>query len=217
MNPQIIETIKNPDLIEIISDTSEVIIDSFLESGIIKDIPLIGTLYKGVKIVSSIQDRLFTIKLVNFIKQLENTDLQQRCKMIEGIEANENFKSKVGKKVLFIIDKCEDDEKAKLMGFLFKEFLEEKFTYEDFLKISNSINTLSINDINLIFLNKSYINAFLHNNPNYYLSSGLFNVKFETYLNTNNRVKKAGEIDSYYSTNEIGKKLLKSLESYYNK
>ena len=50
MNPQIIETIKSPDLIEIISDTSEVIIDSFLESGIIKDIPLIGTLYKGVKV-----------------------------------------------------------------------------------------------------------------------------------------------------------------------
>lgn len=66
MSPQIIETIKDPNFIEIISNTSEVVFDAFLEDGIIKDIPLIGTLYKGINLVSSIQDRLFTKKLYFF-------------------------------------------------------------------------------------------------------------------------------------------------------
>ena len=216
MSPQIIETIKDPNFIEIISNTSEVVFDAFLEDGIIKDIPLIGTLYKGINLVSSIQDRLFTRKLYFFLKQLENTDYQKRCQTINQIENDQSFKSKIGHKILFIIDKCEDDEKAELMGFLFKEFLEEKFTYEDFLKLSTLLNTLSITDISLIFTNRNLINYFLKDNPNFYLSSGLFNVRFETFMRNDNRVKKAGEIDAHYTLNKLGIKLIKSLENYYN-
>ncbi|MGJ1198196.1 hypothetical protein ACR777_05060 [Sphingobacterium spiritivorum] len=70
------------------------------------------------------------------------------------IENDDKFQKKVGEKLIFIIDKCEDDEKSVIVAKIFKAYLNEKITYEDFLMLSKSIELLSLWDINEFKTNK---------------------------------------------------------------
>jgi hypothetical protein len=56
------ETIKDTNLKEIIVDISEILADNLLEDGILKEIPIIGTILKLGKFTLNIKDHLFIKK-----------------------------------------------------------------------------------------------------------------------------------------------------------
>ena len=60
----------------------------------------------------------------------------------------------MGEKLLYILDRCEDHEKAELIGHLFLKFLQEQLTYDEFIKSISVIERFSINDIKE-FISKS--------------------------------------------------------------
>ena len=62
------ETIKDSNLAEINADLYEVLIDSFLKDGIVKDIPIIGTILKLSKFSMSLKEHLFLKKIIYFIR-----------------------------------------------------------------------------------------------------------------------------------------------------
>lgn len=141
------ETIKDDKFQDVIVDLSEITIDSLLKDGTLKDIPIIGVLFGITKTTLTVQDKLFTKKLMVFLFQLKKTSNENRKKQIEKIEKDSEYQTKVGEKLLYIIDKCEDHEKAKYIGKLFQCFIEEKIEYDDFLRASRSIELTYLGDL----------------------------------------------------------------------
>jgi hypothetical protein len=141
------ETIKDDKFQDVIIDLSETTLDSLLKDGTLKDIPLIGVIFGIAKTTLTVQDKLFTKKLMVFLLQLKKTSNESRKKQIEKIENDSEYKTKVGEKLLYIIDKCEDHEKAKYIGKLFQCFIEEKIVYDDFLRASRSIELTYLGDL----------------------------------------------------------------------
>lgn len=141
------ETIKDEKFQDVIVDLSETTIDSLLKDGVLKDIPIIGILFGIAKTTLTVQDKLFTKKLMVFLLQLKKTSNESRKKQIEKIENDNEYKTKVGEKLLYIIDKCEDHEKAKYIGKLFQCFIEEKIEYDNFLRASRSIELTYLGDL----------------------------------------------------------------------
>jgi hypothetical protein len=141
------ETIKDQNLQEVIADLGEAAIDSILEESLLKDLPIVGTLLGLTKATMSIQDKLFTKKILHFLFQLKNTDVDKRKRQIEKIESDSKYKTKVGEKLLYIIDKCEDSEKSIYVGKLFQCYIEEKLDYEDFLRASKCIELIFLYDL----------------------------------------------------------------------
>jgi hypothetical protein len=152
LSDKIEETIKDSKFQEVMVDLSEASIDAFLEEGVIKDLPVLGSIYGLAKTAISVQDKLFTKKLLNFLIQLKDTSKESRVKQIEKLESDPKYNMKVGEKLLFIIDKCEDSEKAQIIGRLFQKYLEEKLSYEDFLRASKCI------DLTFIFDLRNFVN-----------------------------------------------------------
>jgi hypothetical protein len=141
------ETIKDDKFQDVIVDLSETTLDSLLKDGTLKDLPIIGALFGIAKTTLTVQDKLFTKKLMVFLLQLQKTSNESRKKQIEKIEKDSEYKTKVGEKLLYIIDKCEDYEKAKYIGKLFQCFIEEKIEYDDFLRASRSIELTYLGDL----------------------------------------------------------------------
>jgi hypothetical protein len=133
------ETIKDDNITEAIAEISEAILDIFFDDGLLKEIPIIGSIYRFSKAGLSISDRLFTKKLIRFLHNLDKIPQQTRKRAIERIENDPKYKTKVGEKLLFIIDRCEDTEKSEIIGKLFKFLLEGKLDYDDFLRASKCI------------------------------------------------------------------------------
>jgi hypothetical protein len=151
------ETIKDDKFQDVIIDLSETTLDTLLKDGALKDIPIIGVLFGIAKTTLTVQDKLFTKKLMVFLLQLKKTSNESRKKQIEKIEKDPEYKTKVGEKLLYIIDKCEDHEKAKYIGKLFQCFIEEKIEYENFLRASRSIELTYLGDLKR-FINEKWKN-----------------------------------------------------------
>jgi hypothetical protein len=140
-------TLKDSDLHNVTMSLSEMVVDKLMETGIAKDIPIIGTVIGIGKATIGIKESLFLKKIVYFITELKNVSSEKRHVMIDQIDNSGNYRTKVGEKLLYIIDKCDDHEKSQIVARLFSAFLSEKISYNEFLRASHIVNQVIHEDL----------------------------------------------------------------------
>lgn len=148
-------TIKNSNLKNITIDLTEAITDSVLKDGLLKEIPIIGTILNLSKLSLDIKDQLFMKKIISFITEIKDISEEKRNRMISEIDSSENYKIKVGEKLLFIIDKCEDYISAEYIAKFFKAFLKNKISYSEFLRCSSIIQNIFLEDFQYFLKNEN--------------------------------------------------------------
>ena len=140
-------TLKNSDLQNVTIGLAEVFTGSLMEDGIAKDIPIIGTVIGLGRASIGIKESMFLKKIIYFISELKNISITKRHEMIDKIDTSGKFRTRVGEKLLYIIDKCEDHEKSQLIAILFSAFLSEKISYEEFLRASHIVDQVMLEDL----------------------------------------------------------------------
>lgn len=141
------ETLKSSDLKNVSQELTEIVIDGFLEEGIIKEIPILGSIIGIGKGVMNISDRLFTKKLLLFILEIKDLTPVERNVQISKIQRDSDYQNSIGEKLLMIVDKCNDSTKASLLGKLFLCTLKNELTYKDFIRCAEIINNASLNSL----------------------------------------------------------------------
>jgi hypothetical protein len=139
-------TLKDSDLQNVTIDIAEAFTDVLLKDGLLKEIPIIGTIIGLTKSTITLVDRLYLKKILYFLTNIKNIDPNKREKLINEIENSEKQRIKVGEKLLYIIDKCEDHLTASYIAKLFNAFLKEEISYPDFLRGSIVIQKMFIED-----------------------------------------------------------------------
>lgn len=163
------ETIVHSDLSEVGIDFSEVLIDSALKEGVLKDLPIIGSLIKIWKAGVTVRDTLFVKKMLLFLNESSKLTEKQRKLIITSLE-DEKYYINVGEKLLSVIDRLEDNEKAIILGKAFKEFGKGNITKEEFWNISFIIDRLPL--LEILLLKDWNNNSLYHIDP---VSSSLYN------------------------------------------
>jgi hypothetical protein len=130
------ETITTSDLKDLSIDIAEVFTDDLLKDGILKELPIIKTIYSIYKTGLSIKDKLFVNKLLYFLNEIKEIEIEKRIQIVNEIDNSEIYKTKVGEKLLFIIDRVDDYEKSQIVGRLFKALLTEIIDYDLFIRCS---------------------------------------------------------------------------------
>lgn len=171
-------TLKNTDLQGVVVDIAEVGIDAMFDDGLLRDVPIVGTIAGLAKFGANVRDRLFLQKILTFLNQLKNISPEKRKKMIDSIDASKKFRVKVGEKLLFSIDACNDYEISELVGRLFSAYLEEKVSYDDFLKASAVLEKIAISDFNW-FIENGHRPGLDLGDVKDLISSGLFELYYE--------------------------------------
>ena len=141
------ETIRNSDLSEVTIDFAENFMDSLFEEGLLKDLPIINTLFGISKMAINIKDKLFLKKIIYFLSGVNHISVEKRSEMIDQINDSGEHKIKVGEKLVYILDKCDDHITAKYIAQLFSALLEKKLNYSDFLKGSRIIQNIFLSDL----------------------------------------------------------------------
>lgn len=147
-------TLKDSDLHNLTEEVGEVALDSLLEEGVLKDIPIIGMISGLTKTALNIQDQLFLKKIIRFLTELRNIDPKERNRLISKIDDSEKFDIKVGEKLLYIIDKCDDHISSKYLAKLFKAFLKEEINYSEFLRGAVIIQNIFTEDLKYFLTKK---------------------------------------------------------------
>lgn len=173
------EAIVNPDLVDLGKELGELSVDSLLEAGLLKDLPVIGTITALGKTALNIRDYLFLKKIVAFLSSLNGISSEKRQAMIKEIDDSKEFQTKVGEKLLYIIDHADDDKSAQVIGLLFKAFLEGRLTYKEFLRSAQIVNVVFFNDL-VAFVNHER-NSYWDNPElqDSLTNSGLFDIEID--------------------------------------
>lgn len=138
--------------IDIIKDNLEVGIDCFIKDGILKELPIVSTIVSGLKIVKSIQDRNLLKRILEFINELNDgtIDPKKLNQYKESIKNDENKCERDMEIVLFYLDRFVDKEKSVFLARLFKAYINQDISWDDFCEYSEIVNRLFIKDIKIL-------------------------------------------------------------------
>jgi hypothetical protein len=141
------KTLKDSDLQNVTIELAETFTDNLLNEGLLKDIPLLGTIIGLANAWFNLSERLLVKKLIYFLSKLQDISAEKRKNMINTIEKSSKYKINIGEKLIYIVDKCDDHTMAEYVAELFTSFLNNKISYSDFLRGSAIIQKLFIQDL----------------------------------------------------------------------
>lgn len=154
-NSLIEKSLLSDDLKKITQDISESIIDSILEDGLLKEIPLISTSISLYKAGQSFRLRNYIKNLYIFLFQLKDIDLHIKENFIKRIDDEENAKNELFERILFLIEKLDNSYKSEIIGKLFKSYIYDKINLNDFLRLCLIIERAFHNDLKYFVYNNS--------------------------------------------------------------
>lgn len=130
-------------------DIAEAIIDSLLDDGILKEIPIIGTVFKLGKTCKSIERMFYVKKILVFAQALQAEDVDVRI-LEERYEYYKNNEKQLTKDLEIIIEYLNRQVgigKSKLFAKAYFALLSQKIDYEDYSIFMESIDQVFLTDL----------------------------------------------------------------------
>lgn len=125
-------------------DYSEIYLDDLIENETLKEIPIVKSIVGVIKGGIAINQFFFAKKLLTFIKQFNDgtLDSQKKEKFKKRLQSDDKFRKKVSENVMVFLDRFIEVNKAKISANLFKAYVEEKITYDQFISINICLERL---------------------------------------------------------------------------
>jgi hypothetical protein len=163
------------ELTNISTNLMEVGVDAVIENGVLKDIPIVGSIVEMIKAGVSVKERFYVRKLITFLNEFKNIDETLRIKFISEELNDDSKKEKFGETILALIEKSDDLNKFKLYAKIFEMHFNGKCTYDDSIRMCSMIEKAFFSDL-------LYICNFKNNSLDNQLVTGeLYKVGFLTF------------------------------------
>lgn len=138
--------------LEFVGDIGEIMIDTVLKDGVLKDVPILGTIVGVGKCIKNVYDIRFAKKLIAFLIPIKDVPSEKRIEAIKKWEEDENYKGKVGDTLIGMIERCDDTVKATWLSKLFYELVLKSNFSRLFMRAEKTLSSLSVMDVQA-FLN----------------------------------------------------------------
>lgn len=160
---------------EFVSDIGEIMIDAVLNDGVLKEVPILGTIVGIGKCIKNVYDIRFAKKLIAFLVPIKDVPSEKRIEAMKNWEENENYRGKVGDTLLGMIERCDDTVKATWLSKLFYELVLKNNLPRVFMRAEKTLSSLSVMDVQA-FLNmpKDQYGHIKQEDCEPYIGSGLY-------------------------------------------
>ena len=185
------------------------IIDKITESKYFDGFPVLSQMLGVIKAVRVVPNYLYAKKTCAFLDGLKSDNMDCDTFSRAMKELNQNPK-KFEEELLFLIEKAENAEKAKILGYITRLFALRCISYEEFISFTNIIN-----NIQMLFLKQ-----FSEKYENFaeLKKSNIYNVLSAQGLIINKNAQMAiGDVPLLFEADlsDSGKKMAKILSSYF--
>jgi hypothetical protein len=137
----------NEHIKEIAIDFSELALDSLTDDGILKDLPVIGTLVRIAKATRSMSDFIFANKIKRFIEASEQMPFEKKEQFRAILDAKPELRQKAGEVVVMALNSADDLKKAGIIGKLFSHFILNEIDFETLRRLLVAVNRAFIDDL----------------------------------------------------------------------
>ena len=145
--PALRDTIFAPSY-EILTEYAEIGIDALLDSDILKDIPIVGTLTKICQIGYNIHDRNLIKQTLGFITGFNTGTLpQERIDEYRNeLEENPAKAEKELGRVLIILGNHVEDMQSQILGSFYKAYVNGAISWDKFCELSEANRRMFVSD-----------------------------------------------------------------------
>jgi hypothetical protein len=143
----LIETIRLSQLPDILEDVAELGLDSALQDGLLRDIPIINWIIGVGKTVIAVRDRFLIKKIWRFLEGLDEVTQEEREELLHRVQEDEEYRRKVGEAIVMYLDRYDHLDKAYLMSKVLCAYGRQQIDYNEFLRVSTSIERAFIRDL----------------------------------------------------------------------
>ena len=152
---------------EWLASLGEVALDSFLVDGLIKDIPILGSIVGVIKGTLAIRNHAFIRKLALFVLESSVVSDKAKREFKEHLSSDPEFKKSTGTHLIIVLDRLDVLEKAGILGRVFAAFIEGKITQAQLRRLSAALDRVLVEDLIIL-------RDFLHQNQDAMLSRECF-------------------------------------------
>ncbi|MBE5322119.1 hypothetical protein IM793_23395 [Pedobacter sp. MR2016-19] len=129
--------------IDLSVDYAELSLDSFLETGILKEIPFVKSIYAIYKIGAGIKEFHFTKKFMTFLREYHSRTISEE-KLIEfknDFHNDKKYREKITESLIVYNDAFLQVEKSKILAKLFASYVEGTYDWGHFNHLSTCLNS----------------------------------------------------------------------------
>lgn len=134
---------------DMIGDYIELGIDSFINEGILKDVPIVNTIVEVLKVGKNIHDRNLLKQTLTFINEFNSNNISNEImnEYKENINKNPKKCEKELGRVLLYLNNFIDKEKSIMLAKLFKAYVSKTIIWNEFCEYSEIINRIFLEDL----------------------------------------------------------------------
>jgi hypothetical protein len=139
---------------DITTEGMDILFDSALQEGPLRDIPVVGWLVKTYGAMNTVRDWLLVRKILRFLRGTQATTAEERRAFAERMEADPAYQRKVGEELFLLLDRHETVDKSELLGRVFAALIRQEVAYEEYQRYAFIIDRLFLQD--LLHLERHY-------------------------------------------------------------
>lgn len=130
------------DVADIVGEYAELGLDTLVEDGLFKDIPVVSTAIAVYRIGKSIHERHHVAKLISFLNEINKgiADEEKREEYREKFASNEKFRNQELEYILLVVDRYMGFEKPRMLAKLYLAYLDEIINWMTFSKYAECID-----------------------------------------------------------------------------
>jgi hypothetical protein len=147
---ELLNSISFDELSDFLKDDSEILIDSLLKDGLLKEIPIIKAINSVVKTGMAIRDLLFIHKVVKFLTVIGSIPKEERLAFGKKMDTDSKYRHKVGETLIIALDRLDDMKKSEYLAKLFIGVIKGIITNDTFKMLSFALDKAYISDIEAI-------------------------------------------------------------------
>jgi len=142
----IIDLIRTGEIQNDLVSLAEAGIDQLIETGFLRDVPVLGSVIGVIRAAGSVRDLLLAKKLGRFLLGLQTVPLKEREEFLGSLE-DSNQRIEVGEALLLVLDRLDDIEKPELVARLFQAHIRGQISRQTFQQLATAVDRLALEHV----------------------------------------------------------------------
>ena len=140
----LVRTVAGNQLGDAIFDLAEMALDRNLAEGLLKDVPIVGTLVKLAKAGHSVSEELFIRKLARFLADLNEVPLEDRERLLERYPDSSDEQRVLGENLLLVLERLDDIKKPAILARFFAAYIKSEIDYFTFTRLARALEKFNV-------------------------------------------------------------------------
>lgn len=145
-------TLFDPVLSDAVVDMTELGIDSFLDEGVFKNIPIVSVLIGLSKTAQNIHDRNLLKQTIKFINTFNNNTIDKKNleKHKDKLNKNPKFAESELERVIILLNSNIDLKKSELLAHFYSAYVNEEINWHQFCELADVTSRVFITDLKIL-------------------------------------------------------------------